>query len=72
MLVKQTIYIGTSSSTNKYINAPHSSLDNTDVASENMEESTKCKNKINVISDDVSLEKVSSTKFLGVIIDLNS
>ena len=35
------------------------------------EESTKCEYKINVILDDVSLEKESSTKFLGVIIDEN-
>ena len=45
------------------VNVPHDSLDNTDIARVNMEESTKCKNKISGILDDVSLAKVSSTKF---------
>ena len=34
-------------------------------------EHTTITQKINVISDDVSLERVNSTKFLGVIIDEN-
>ena len=43
--------LGTSFSTNMYVNVPHDSLDNvTDIVSENMEEgSTKCEEKINVL-----------------------
>ena len=43
--------LGTSFSTNEYVNATHDSLDNfNDIASENMEEeATKCEYKINML-----------------------
>ena len=59
MLAKQTIwYSELLFSTNEYVNVTKDTLDNvTDVACDNMEEYAKCENKINVILDDVSLEK---------------
>ena len=66
--------LGTSHITNKYIDVnKHCHYDNTNstinTAFHNKE--TVAKQNINVILDDVSLERVNFTKFLGVIIDEN-
>ena len=66
--------LGTSHMTNKYIdvNEPCDGdvVDSTtNIVFQNKEKITK--HKVNVILDNVSLERVNSTKFLGVIIDEN-
>ena len=68
--------LGTSHITNKYIDASvNCSNDDihsfTDIAINNINDDRPNKQQINVILNDVSLERVSSTKFLGVIIDEN-
>ena len=64
--------LGTSNTTNKYTygNVESSDDGRTDIDI-NTGEHTTITQKINVIFDDVSLERVNSTKFLGVIIDEN-
>ena len=66
--------LGTSHIINKYIDVNEHCDDDdidstTDIAFHIKERITK--QKINVILDNVSLERVNSTKFLGVIIDKN-
>ena len=64
--------LGTSHTTNKcnYGNVDSSDDGRTDIGI-NTDEHTTITQKINVILDDVSLERVNSTKFLDVIIDEN-
>ena len=65
--------LGTSNITNKYIDVNEYCHDDTDstisIAFHKKEKVTK--QKIIVIWDDVSLERVNFTKFLGVIVDEN-
>ena len=56
--------LGTSHITNKYVDVNSDDLINTCDIYNNLN-----KQKIKIILDDVSLNKVTSTKFLGVIID---
>ena len=64
--------LGTSHTTNKYTygNVDYSDDGRTDIGI-NTGEHTTITQKINVILDYVSLERVNCTKFLGVIIDEN-
>ena len=76
--VSKTFYmmLGTSHLTKKYINVNvdcyNDDIDNvTDIEINNINDDLPVKQNINVILDDVSLERIRSTIILGVIIDEN-